>query len=493
MSSVTPHQFSAEIESICAALERPLVFVDLETTGGNAATDRITEVGVVEISREGVSTWTTLVDPQQPIPEFIERLTGIDNTMVQGAPRFDMIAVELAQRLKGRLFAAHNARFDYGFLKNEFQRAGVPFSADVLCTVRLSRALFPAEKRHGLDALIERHALQPSGRHRALSDADLLWQFWQKLYALRPAAAIQAAVTQLVSAFSLPTALDQALLDNLPAAAGIYIFYGEKDVPLYVGKSRNLKRRVSAHFVREKRPARDLKLALQVRRVECVETGGELGTLLRHAQLVSLLAPQNNKKLRRGASLCAWRFPLTAEAPRLVHARDYDFAHEADLFGLFMSRREAETALGSLADQHQLCRAGLGLEKSLRPGAPCSAYLQKRCGGACVGAESGAAQTSRARLALEGWRVQSWPYAGPVLLTEDGGAAVRHLVQDWNYLGSVAAGEDLDAYLAAQLAARTRPPAFEHDTYLLLRQYLQERRVNITPLAAATSIETVCV
>lgn len=483
MSSVTP-QISAEIESLCAALERPLVFVDLETTGGNATTDRITEVGVVEISRDGVSTWTTLVDPQRPIPEFIERLTGIDNAMVRGAPTFDTIAAELAQRLEGRLFAAHNARFDYGFLKSEFQRAGVPFSADVLCTVKLSRALFPLEKRHGLDALIQRHALQPSGRHRALSDADLLWQFWQKLHAMRPAAAIQAAVAQLVGSFSLPAALDEAMLDNLPAGAGIYIFYGEKDVPLYVGKSRNLKRRVSAHFVREKRPARDVKLALQVRRVECVETGGELGTLLRHAQMVSQLAPQNNKKMRSGASLCAWRFPETADAPRLVHARDYDFAHEAGLFGLFMSRREAEAALGALADQHQLCRARLGLEKNLKPGAPCSAYAQKRCGGACVGAESGAAQISRARLALEGWRVQSWPYAGPVLLTEEGGSHVRHLVQDWSYLCSVSDDQDIETCLAALLAARTQPPAFEHDTYMLLRKYLQAGRVQITPLAA---------
>jgi len=491
MSSLTPLPFtplpiSAEIDSICTALERPLVFVDLETTGGNAATDRITEIGVVEISRDGVSAWSTLVDPQQAIPEFIQRLTGIDNAMVRGAPTFGAIAAELAPRLEGRLFAAHNARFDYGFLKNEFQRVGVSFSADVLCTVRLSRALFPGEKRHGLDALIERHALQPSGRHRALSDADLLWQFWQKLHALRPVATIQAAVAQLVSGFSLPSALDSALLDNLPSGAGVYIFYDEQDVPLYVGKSRNLKRRVSAHFVREKRPARDVKLALQVRRVECIETGGELGALLQHAQLVSRLAPQHNKKIRRGASLCAWRFPETADAPRLVHARDYDFSHEAALFGLFMSRREAEAALGALADQHQLCRVQLGLEKGLKPGAPCSGYMQKRCGGACVGAEAATAQRSRARLALEGWRVQAWPYAGPVVLTEEAvtqGTPLRHLVQDWSYLCSVSAAQDVNACLAAHLAARAQPPAFEQDTYVLLRQYVLEGRVQVTPLA----------
>lgn len=484
MSSVTVPPLTAEIETLCAALERPLVFVDLETTGGNAGTDRITEIGVVEISRAGVSTWTTLVDPLRPIPEFIERLTGIDNAMVRGAPQFDTIAHELAERLQGKLFAAHNARFDYGFLQSEFQRAGVSFTADVLCTVRLSRALFPTEKRHGLDALIERHALQPSGRHRALSDADLLWQFWQKLHTLRPAAAIAAAVTQLVSGFSLPAALDPALLNSLPAAPGVYIFYGENDAPLYVGKSRNLKRRVSAHFVSEKRPARDLKLALQIRRVECVETGGELGTLLRHAHLVRTLAPANNKKPRRGASLCAWRFPETASAPRLVHARDFDFAHEPALFGLFMSRREAEAALGSLADQHRLCRVQLGLEKGIEPGSPCSAYGAKRCAGACMAMESAARQLERARsaLALAPWQVQSWPYAGPILLRE-AGTPMRHVVQNWSYLGSVDAADQ--AGLVA-LLPQGRLAAFEQDTYALLQHYLRDGTVEVTPLATAS-------
>ena len=151
----------------------PMVFVDLETTGGTAGTDRITEVGVVEVSADGVREWSSLVNPQTSIPPFIERLTGISNAMVRSAPRFEDIAAELQQRLQGKLFLAHNARFDYGFLKREFERAGIDFSADVVCTVRLSRRLHPEHSRHNLDSLIARHGLQVQDRHRALGDARL--------------------------------------------------------------------------------------------------------------------------------------------------------------------------------------------------------------------------------------------------------------------------------------------------------------------------------
>jgi len=487
-----------EIQALLAGLDRPMVFVDLETTGGNATHDRITEIGIVEIGRDGVSTWSTLVDPEQPIPAFIERLTGITGAMVHGAPTFESLAEPLAQRLNGKLFAAHNARFDYGFLKSAFRRAGLTFSADVLCTVRLSRALFPGEKRHGLDALIERHALLPSGRHRALSDADLLWQFWQKLAGLHSRDAIGTAVARLVQGFSLPPAVDEAMLDGLPETPGVYVFFGEQDSALYVGKSSNLKHRVGAHFLRESRSARDLKLAAQVRRVETYETGGELGALLREAHLVQTLQPLNSKQGKRALSLCAWRFAEGADAPRLVHARDYDFATEPALFGLFSSRREAELALHALADQHGLCRVWLGVEKAVLSGAACGAYALDLCRGSCIaeGHESIREHALRARVALEDLRLRPWPYAGPVALsersepTEQGRYPVRgsvapapvwHVIDRWCYLGSAAAREDL----AAVVAQRSEPPRFEPHTYQVLQSRLNDGSLDIEILASA--------
>ena len=174
-----------------------LVFVDLETTGAGIATDRITEIGIVEVSADGMQEWSSLVCPEAPIPPFIEALTGISNAMVANAPRFAQLAPQLHARLDGCLFIAHNARFDHGFLQNAFRRIDVDFNPDVLCTVKLSRKLYPSFGRHSLDALIERHALPVTGRHRALDDARLLWQFWQTMQRTLAAQDIVAAVKAL--------------------------------------------------------------------------------------------------------------------------------------------------------------------------------------------------------------------------------------------------------------------------------------------------------
>ncbi len=170
-----------------------LVFLDLETTGANAVFDRITEIGLVEVEGTRVTHWSTLVNPGRPIPPFIERLTGISDRMVAQAPPLEEVLEPVLERLRGALFIAHNARFDHGFLTQACQRAGRTLDNDVLCTVRLSRRLFPAERRHNLDTLIERHRLVTGERHRALADADLLWQLWNRFCAqfapevLRPA------------------------------------------------------------------------------------------------------------------------------------------------------------------------------------------------------------------------------------------------------------------------------------------------------------------
>jgi DNA polymerase-3 subunit epsilon len=130
-----------------------VVFLDLETTGANADRDRVTEIGLIEvIDGEYVDEWSTLVNPGKPIPLGITTLTGITDDMVARAPTFADVACELQRRLDGRLLIAHNARFDYQFLRAEFRRLNILFSSSVLCTVRLSRSMFPEHRHHNLDA-----------------------------------------------------------------------------------------------------------------------------------------------------------------------------------------------------------------------------------------------------------------------------------------------------------------------------------------------------
>ena len=290
-------------------LDAPLAIVDLETTGGSAAQDRVTEIAVLEVDGfEVTSEWSTLVNPETTIPGAIQALTGITNDMVAGAPRFAQLAAELFERLSGRLFIAHNARFDYGFLRREFERAGRQFQAKTLCTVRLSRRLYPQHARHNLDSVIERHRITCQARHRALGDADALWQFLRIAADEHGPDILAVAARQITRRPSLPPHIDRAVIDAIPEAPGVYLFYGEAGAPLYVGKSRSLRTRVLSHFSADMRSARSLRLAQEVRRIDWQRTAGELGALLREARLVKELAPAYNRQLQRPEGLCGFVF-----------------------------------------------------------------------------------------------------------------------------------------------------------------------------------------
>jgi DNA polymerase III subunit epsilon len=324
--------------AVCIGIRLPstkfprLAFVDLETTGGMATADRITEVGIVEVDQDGVREWSSLVNPQMRIPPFIQSLTGISDAMVKDAPTFEELADEIAARLSDRIFIAHNARFDHGFLKNEFKRTGRDFRPPVLCTVRLSRKLFPGFARHNLDSIIERHRLNVTERHRALGDARLIWQFWQDLRKTHEHEELEATVAKLVSRPSLPSRLNPERIETMPTKHGVYLFYGENELPLYIGKSNNLRKRVLAHFSGDYTSPRELELSQQTERIEWIETAGELGALLQEAMLIKQLMPTHNQQLRATEMTCAWR--LLKKNGKLVPAiatpDDLFFAHDPD-------------------------------------------------------------------------------------------------------------------------------------------------------------------
>jgi DNA polymerase III subunit epsilon len=446
----------------------PMVFLDLETTGATATKDRITEVGIVEVSPAGVTRYSQLVNPQCRIPEFIQGLTGITEDMVADAPTFEEIAQDLFDRLQGKLFIAHNARFDYGFIKNEFKRIGIDFRARVLCTVKLSRELYPKEARHNLDTLTARHGLQVSGRHRALADADLIYQFWGKLQQLFTEDQLTVAIQKLTARPAIPSQLDPDLPDQIPECHGVYIFYGENDFPLYVGKSNNLRKRVMSHFASDHARGKELSLSLQVRRVDWIETEGEVAALLKESELVKKLLPSHNTKLRRNKELCAWQIPAVSGTvpdtrPSLVWARDLNLGAQPGLYGIFRSQRDALTMLSELAAQEKLCKALLGLEKTTS-GSPCFGYQLKQCKGACVGKEKPELHYARLLMAMARHRVPQWPHVGPVGLRE--GEAV-HIVDAWCYLGTARDEQEVFEILEAG------QPAFDLDVYKILRKALK--------------------
>lgn len=461
------------------SLPLPAVIVDLETTGGRATFDRITEVGLVEIDEAGVREWSTLVNPGVRIPPMIERLTGITNAMVAEAPTFGDIAAELHARLQGRLFIAHNVRFDHGFLRNEFQRAGLRFNPQLLCTVRLSRALYPHEERHGLDALIARHRLAMDERHRALADARAVWLFLQAAERELGADTIAGAIARQGKRATLPPALDPAVIDDLPETPGVYLFYGDDDALLYVGKSKNIRTRVLSHFASDHTSSREMRLCQQVRRIDWEETAGELGALLREARLVKERQPLMNRRLRRQSQLCSLLLEEDRDGllrPRVVFARDLK-GRAPRLYGLFPSPTAAKTALRDLAAAHRLCLVATGLEKPAGRG--CSARQVKRCDGWCVGAETVPQHNLRLLQALEALALRTWPFEGPVGFVEENreaGLRELHVVNHWCWLGTARDDSDVPEILASPAE-----PVFDRDTYKLLVSALQ-RRVRVVKL-----------
>lgn len=455
-------------------LDEHVVFVDLETTGATATHDRITEVGVIEVNKGRlISEWSTLVNPGMSIPPAIQALTGISNKMVALAPPFAEIQRDLLQRLEGKLFIAHNARFDYGFLKNEFRRCGVTFNARVLCTVKLSRKLYPQHARHNLDTLLERHGLDCEARHRALGDARVLWLLAQKWTAERGPTLVKSAVDLLVKTQTVPAGLPDLAFNDIPETPGVYLFHGDNDVVLYVGKSINIRARVMSHFSGDHRVNKDMQIAREIKRIDWKQTAGELGALLLESQLVKQLAPVHNRQLRRNSQLCAWHWPENdpAAAPQLASAGDIDPARFGNLYGLFRSRATAIEALREIAATHGLCNILLGLEKrSVANTGPCFAHQIKRCRGACVGLESPENHALRLKQALGSLRTLPWPFGGRIAIREstaDGENAELHVLDHWCYLGTVRS----EAELHALHESRTTP-VFDVDTYKILKRFI---------------------
>ncbi len=475
------------------SLPRRLAFIDVESTGAHPVRDRITEIAILRVEDgEIVASWESLVAPGQPIPPLIREVTGISDEMVADAPPFDALADTVAALLADCVFVAHSARFDFGFIKNAFARIGREFDAPVLCTVKLSRALFPEHHRHGLDALIERHALVCDARHRAMGDVQALWQFVQGVQGVFTPEVLARAVERAMKAPVQPPGLPEGTLEALPDVPGLYFFLaeseppaeGREERPLFIGRAQSLRARVKEHFGAHARKGRDAELLTRTRRVEWIETAGELETSLREAELLRRFRPPYNRPQEASADVFALRLlrgrkraPIYACVP----IAGTDPAAWDGLHGVFRNRREADNLLREMALLYRLCPRRLGLE----PGAtgPCSAHLAKRCAGVCARRETAAEHDARLESALAGVGIKPWPWAGPVLVHEqqaDGARQAFHLFDRWCHLGSAEAAGGLPAPLAVV------PRAFDVDVWRILGRWLAvpAHLAQVEPLAA---------
>jgi excinuclease Cho len=269
--------------------------------------------------------------------------------------------------------------------------------------------------------------------------------------------------------YEYPTHLRDSISD-LPTTPGVYIFHGASgDLPLYIGKSVNIRSRVMSHL----RTADEARMLKQTEKITYIRTTGEIGALLLEARLIKEQQPLFNQKLRRSRQMCSLR--IDGDKPEVVYSNQVDFSNTPDLFGLYASRHSALEALKSIADEQQLCLSVLGLEK-LSGDRPCFRAMLNRCAGACHGKETHAAHRARLLESLSHNRVICWPYSGAIGLIETLAHETQiHVVKNWFYLGSVAT---LDEARSLHHIA----PGFDSDSYKILCKPIMSDSAQIVEL-----------
>lgn len=393
-------------------LGRPLIdvefcVVDLETTGGSAAKgSMITEIGAVKVKAgEVTGEFQTLVDPEGPIPAYISVLTGITDRMVISAPRIAEVLPSFLEFARGTTLVAHNAPFDLGFLKHFARELGHPWPGfDVVDTVKLARRALTRDEvpNYKLATLAATFGATTVPNHRALSDArataDVLHALIERLGSFGV-----TTLEELPSFTSRVTPAQRAkrhLADDVPAAPGVYLFRGPRDEVLYVGTSRQLRRRVRGYFTGAETRSRMAEMIALATRVDTVVCASPLEAAVRELRLINAHAPPYNRRSRRQDSV-AW-VKITVEPwPRLSIVRTV-LDDDADYIGPFTARQTAERALAALHEVFAVRQCTPRLPRAPR-GTPCVLADMGRCLAPCDGrdvTEAYAAEVARLRADL---------------------------------------------------------------------------------------------
>lgn len=450
-------------------LPSKLAFVDLETTGMRSHSDRIIEIGIILVDDDKVScTYSSLINPGAYIPPSIQAITGITQSELETAPSFREIHEIVEELLIDRVFVAHNARFDYGFLKSEFKRLEKSFSPKQFCTVRFSRTLFPSLPRHNLDTIINHFDIKVENRHRALDDAQATYEFFKIAKERTDPQIFKTAIEKTLKKPYLPKNLDPLVLDALPSSPGVYVFYGDDNFPLYIGKSINLKDRVLSHFSDILSPT-EMNISQQITRIETIKTAGELGALFLESRMIKEQLPLYNKMLRQTQELLILKKNINKDGYLTTSLEQLPSTQLPDMennLGIFRTRKQAKESQSALSLKYSLCEKLLGLEKT---NGACFGHRLDRCKGACIGKESSLSYNMRFVEAFSTQRIKNWPFEGKIIITEKDeleGKTDYFLIDNWCLLGKVQTDTN-DSFLEDEYDY-----SFDLDTYKIICRYI---------------------
>ncbi len=445
------------------------VITDIETTGGNAQREKITEIAIYKFDgTKIIDELSTLINPERHIPQQIQRLTGITNEMVANAPRFYEIARRIVEITKDCVFVAHNAAFDYHFVQQEFKALGYEYQREYLCTVKLSRKLLPGLPSYSLGILSEQLGISIENRHRASGDALATVELFKQLLDKHDGEDLaDVELSEILKGINAN--LDKKTLKNLPELAGVYYFMDDQHNPIYVGKSVNIKKRVYSHFS-NKKSIRAIEMKSRIASIDFEVTGSELIALLYEAAEVKKLMPHYNRLLRR--SVFTWGlFTYIDNHGYLNLALKRNSLKNGDALVLFNNKKEGEKYLHRQIEQYELCQKLCGVYKS---DSGCFHQQIGLCHGACIGMEGPEAYNARVQHLIDQTSIPNNSY---FLINEGRNAAEKSVVKIEHgvYKGFGFAEKELASNIA-DLHDVVKPFDDNKDVRSILRSFISRKK-----------------
>ncbi len=350
--------------------------VDVETTGLSINNEKITEIAIILYDGHKVTDkYSTLINPEKRIPYRITQITGINDSMVETAPKFYEVAKKIIELTEGRILVGHNVRFDYNFLIREFKEFDYVFKRKTVCTVKTARKLIPGEMSYSLPKLTKSLGIGHANQHRALGDTEATTVLFEMLLAIDPEIGGEDAV-------KLPAALSKEQISALPREAGLYYFLNSKKDLIYVGKSIDIHKRVLQHL-NNYSTRKSVEMMNQIADIQYTITGSELAALLLESDEIKKLKPKFNRAQRRSI----FNYGLFENTDENGY-RNFEVAKvdgEQAPITNFQSLNAGKDFLFQLADNYKLCQKLCGLYKT---NGACFEHQIHKCNGACIGEES---------------------------------------------------------------------------------------------------------
>lgn len=449
--------------------------IDIETTGTSYKTGKITEIAILlHDGKQVIDKFVTLLNPEREIPWRITQLTGINTRMVENAPKFYEVARKIVEFTDGCTIVAHNAHFDYNFIREEFKNLGYTYKRDILCTVKLSRKLIPFRKSYSLSNLCEFLHIENFQRHRAEGDATATARIFEILVDIDPD-------IDHINLRGLNSRLDRQLIDSLPEETGVYYFHKDDGRIIYIGKSINIRNRVLSHLSNNL-TKKGQEMKNQVADISYEITGSELVSLLLESQEIKFHKPVFNSVHKRTQDAFSV-YEFLDENGYLQLKVD---TREKNLTPLlsFNSIRSAKEFLAELAEHFHLCTSLCGLYS--HPG-PCFQYKIKDCNGACISAEPASEYNVRVEAAISRFRFEECN-----CLIIDRGRTIDEKAVIWINHGRFVGYEfigirELETMTPEMLTESIKPRTDTRHTRHLINNFLREKKIehviNLDPVS----------